>query len=121
MNKFFINKQLGIKQSVIDSVLVIMSLLVMLAVTTLPASAKQYVQSFQNNTTTLSGQAVQANMYFVKMGYWQVDQATLNLNFQVSQLTNRQTSDITVAVNGITFDSFRPKKTTGMQTRQIII
>lgn len=121
MNKFFINKQLGIKQSVIDSVLVIMGLLVFLVVTTLPASAKQYVQSFQNNTTTLSGQAVQANMYFVKMGYWQVDQATLNLNFQVSQLTNRQTSDITVAVNGITFDSFRPQKTTGMQTRQIII
>ncbi|MFC6253963.1 cellulose biosynthesis cyclic di-GMP-binding regulatory protein BcsB [Secundilactobacillus hailunensis] len=85
------------------------------------AAAKQYTQPFQNETTSLAGKAVSANMYFVKMGYWQVKKATLNLNFQVSQLTDRQVSDVTITVNGITFNSFRPSKAKGLQTKQIKI
>lgn len=78
-----------------------------------------YTQPFQNSTTTLSGDAVEANMYFIKMDYWQVKKVTINLNFQISQLANRETSDITLSLNGTKFYSFRPKKETGLQTRAI--
>ena len=80
-----------------------------------------YVQDFQNETTTLSGKSVQSNMYFTKMDYWDVKKATFNLNFQISQLASRQTSDITVSINGVKFDSFRPKDETGSQSQQIEI
>lgn len=80
-----------------------------------------YVQQFQNDTTTLSGKSVETNMYFTKMDYWNVKKATFNLNYQVSQLASRQTSDITVSINGIKFKSFRPKKKTGLQTEKITI
>ncbi len=80
-----------------------------------------YVQDFQNETTTLSGKSVQSNMYFTKMDYWDIKKATFNLNFQISQLASRQTSDITVSINGVKFDSFRPKDETGSQSQQIEI
>ncbi|WP_283805189.1 cellulose biosynthesis cyclic di-GMP-binding regulatory protein BcsB [Lentilactobacillus rapi] len=60
-------------------------------------------------------------MYFVKMGYWDVKRATLNLNFQVSQLSDKQISDITVSVNNVKFYSFRPKRVSGIQTKKINI
>ncbi|WP_225424579.1 cellulose biosynthesis cyclic di-GMP-binding regulatory protein BcsB [Lactiplantibacillus mudanjiangensis] len=83
------------------------------------SALKSYTQAFQNSTTTLSGTSVEANMYFIKMDYWQVKQATLNLNFQISQLANRATSDITLSLNGTKFYSFRPKNRTGLQTKAI--
>lgn len=85
------------------------------------ANAKQYTQPFQNTTTSLAGRSVQANMYFVKMGYWDVKEATLNLDYQVSQLDDKQNSDITVSVNGVTFESFRPSTSKGRQTKKINI
>lgn len=85
------------------------------------AKDQTYTQPFQNQTVTLSGNAVQTNMYFVKMGYWNVKQATLNLNFQVSQLSDKQISDITVSVNNVKFYSFRPKRVSGIQTKKINI
>jgi len=83
------------------------------------ANLKSYTQAFQNSTTTLSGESVTANMYFIKMDYWQLHQATLNLNFQISQLAQRSTSDITLSLNGTKFYSFRPSKRTGLQTKAI--
>lgn len=80
-----------------------------------------YTQPFQNTTTTLSGQSVSMSTYFIKMDYWKVKQATLNLSFQISQLSDRQTSDLTVAVNGVKFYSFRPSKKTGLQTKSVTI
>nr|WP_211089455.1 cellulose biosynthesis cyclic di-GMP-binding regulatory protein BcsB [Secundilactobacillus angelensis] len=121
VNKFFINKPDGIKQNVINGSLVVLTLILLLFSGSEKAAAKQYTQPFQNNTTSLSGKAVQSNMYFVKMGYWNVKQATLNLNFQVSQLNDRQISDITVTVNDVTFYSFRPTATKGIQSKQIQI
>ncbi len=85
------------------------------------ASWSTYTQPFQNSTTSLSGQAVQTSTYFVKMDYWRMHRATLNLNFQISQLSNRQLSDLTVSLNGVKFYSFRPKKQTGLQTKSIKI
>nr|WP_155431109.1 cellulose biosynthesis cyclic di-GMP-binding regulatory protein BcsB [Secundilactobacillus folii] len=95
--------------------------IVTVVLTAQTASAKQYTQPFQNPTTSLAGKSVQANMYFVKMGYWDVKKATLNLKFQISQLDDRQNSDITVSVNGVTFDSFRPSSAAGEQSKQITI
>jgi len=78
-----------------------------------------YTQQFQNDVTTLSGKSVESNMYFTKMDYWDLKKVTFNFNYQVSQLANHQTSDITVAVNGVKFYSFRPKDETGFQTEKI--
>lgn len=80
---------------------------------------KSYTQPFQNNTTTLSGKSVTANMYFTKIDYWNLKTATLNLNYKVSQLASSQISDITISINGVKFYSFRPKIKEGMQTKQI--
>lgn len=85
------------------------------------AKLKTYTQPFQNTTTSLSGQSVAMNTYFIKMDYWRVKQVTLNLNFQISQLSDRQLSDITVSVNDVKFASFRPKRQTGLQTKSIKI
>jgi cellulose synthase (UDP-forming) len=82
---------------------------------------KSYTQPFQNNTTTLSGKSVAANMYFTKIDYWELKNATLNLNYKVSQLASNQSSDITISINGIKFYSFRPDIKSGMQTKQIKI
>nr|WP_235804775.1 cellulose biosynthesis cyclic di-GMP-binding regulatory protein BcsB [Levilactobacillus parabrevis] len=131
MNKSFINKQSGIKLNAISKLMVTVVLLgvaflsVFLGAT--PASAKTkvalktYTQPFQNNTTSLSGQSVEMSTYFIKMDYWDVKKATLNLNYQVSQLSSRQLSDITVSLGGVKFASFRPNKQTGLQTKTIKI
>ena len=129
MNKSFINKQNGTKPSAINS-LVVAVVLFSLALcgglwgtTTAAAktSLKTYTQPFQNNTTSLSGQSVEMSTYFIKMDYWDVKKATLNLNYQVSQLSSRQLSDITVSLGGVKFASFRPKKQIGLQTKVIKI
>nr|WP_223876600.1 cellulose biosynthesis cyclic di-GMP-binding regulatory protein BcsB [Lactiplantibacillus daowaiensis] len=150
VNKFFINKPNGTKQNGINKwcqlvmvfVLVAALGLSSLALPTETATAetttktttkqqqkkakskanlKSYTQAFQNATTTLSGRSVEANMYFIKMDYWRVKKVTLNLNFQISQLANRQTSDITLSLNGTKFYSFRPQKRTGLQTKAISV
>lgn len=83
--------------------------------------SESYTQVFQNPTTTLSGKSVQTDMMFTKEDYWDVKKATLSLNYQISQLASRSTSDITLALNGIKFASFRPAKETGLQTKQVDI
>ncbi len=80
---------------------------------------QSYTEVFQNPTQTLDGKAVQTDLYFSKEDYWQVHKATLSLNFQISQLASRQASDITLALNGVKFTSFRPSKATGLQTKQV--
>ncbi|MBO0469393.1 cellulose biosynthesis cyclic di-GMP-binding regulatory protein BcsB [Enterococcus sp. DIV0242_7C1] len=80
-----------------------------------------FTQPFQNPTTSLTGTSVKATMYFTKIDYWDVKKATLNLKFQITQLENSQESDLTVAVNGVKFFSFRPKNTTEIQEQEITI
>lgn len=82
---------------------------------------KSYTQPFQNSTQTLSGKSVSDNTYFTKIDYWDVKKATLNLSYQVSQIADDQTSDITVSINGVKFYSFRPEIKDGVQTKQIDI
>lgn len=147
MNRFFINKQNGTKRNVINSFVTVLLALFLIstqagvvnavdapnAVAKTEAPAKEnvakvaakdvqnqsYTQTFQNSTTSLSGDFVQTNMYFSKVDYWNLKKAVFTMNFQVSQLTNRQSSDITLALNGIKFYSFRPSKDTGLQTKSI--
>lgn len=129
MNKSFINKQNGIKPNAINKVVRIMILFGVVLWCALlggisaqaKTALKTYTQPFQNNTTSLSGQSVEMSTYFIKMDYWDVKQATLNLNYQVSQLSDRQLSDITVSLGGVKFASFRPKKQTGLQSKTIKI
>lgn len=85
------------------------------------ADNQTYTQQFQNSITTLSGKSVEANMYFMKMDYWDLKKVTFNFNYQISQLANRQASDITVSLNGVKFYSFRPKDKTGFQTEKITV
>lgn len=80
---------------------------------------QSYVQPFQNQTTTLSGLTVRSTMYFTRVDYWNVKNATFTLNFEVTQLASNQDSDITVSLNGVKFYSFRPNDKKGRQTIQI--
>ena len=78
-----------------------------------------FTQPFQNTTTSLTGTAVKATTYFTKIDYWDVKKATFNLNYQITQLENQQTSDVTVAVNGVKIHSWRPENKNGRQTETI--
>lgn len=80
-----------------------------------------FTQPFQNVTSSLTGTSVKATMYFTRIDYWDVQKATFNLKYQITQLENEETSDITVAVNGVKFYSWRPAKTTEIQTETIDI
>ena len=134
MNKFFINKQSGIRPSATSSGWRILVGLLVVAISLLGSfstavakdtkaktATQTYTQPLQNTTMSLSGQAVETSSYFIKVDYWRMKHATLNLNYQVSQLADRQLSDITVAVNGTKFYSFRPVAQSGLQTKQITI
>ncbi|WP_329608896.1 cellulose biosynthesis cyclic di-GMP-binding regulatory protein BcsB [Lentilactobacillus sp. SPB1-3] len=126
MNKSFINKPNGIKQNDISKLLALFIAVVMILLGGLTAQSAKgatstYTEPFQNTTTSLSGSSVQTNMYFVKMGYWDVKKATFNLSFQISQLNDQKSSDITVMINGTKFYSFKPKNNSGIQNRQIEI
>lgn len=80
-----------------------------------------YTQNFQNDTTTLSGKSTATSMYFTKMDYWNVKKATFNFNYQVSQLADKTTSDITLSMNGVKFYSFRPEHKSGFQSKAVEI
>lgn len=58
--------------------------------------------------TSLSGMYSSAQHYFQVMDYWKVSGATLRLDYAVSQLTQGDTSSITLYINGKPFHSFRP-------------
>lgn len=125
MNRSFISKPNGIKRSVTSSLVTLIGIIIMITLmqpTSVQAADNQtYTQQFQNSITTLSGKSVEANMYFTKMDYWDLKKVTFNFNYQVSQLANRQASDITVSLNGVKFYSFRPKDKTGFQTEKITV
>ncbi|ASC09020.1 Cellulose synthase (UDP-forming) [Pediococcus pentosaceus] len=124
MNKSFINKQNGIKLSGISK-LIILTLTILLmslvGVGQVHAEDLTYTQNFQNDTTTLSGKSTATSMYFTKMDYWNVKKATFNFNYQVSQLADKTTSDITLSINGVKFYSFRPEHKSGFQSKAVEI
>lgn len=122
MNKFFIKRLSGIRLNAISSLLLaaVAAVAFFIGGTTTQAQADEaYTFEFHNQTQSLTGQTVNKNLTFQKMGYWKVKKATLNLNFQLSQLSSRQESDLTVAVNGVKVASFRPEKTTQRQAKEV--
>lgn len=82
---------------------------------------ESFAQPFQNKTITLSGTSVRSTMYFTRVDYWDVKRATFNFTFALTQLKDTQQSNITLAVNGVKFYSFAPKKTTDRQTVKVDI
>ncbi|WP_268817197.1 cellulose biosynthesis cyclic di-GMP-binding regulatory protein BcsB [Pediococcus acidilactici] len=80
-----------------------------------------YTQNFQNDTMTLSGKSTSTSMYFTKMDYWNIKKATFNFNYQVSQLADKEISDITISLNGVKFFSFRPAHRSGFQSKEVEI
>ena len=124
VSKFFIKRLNGIKLNVTSSLVVVCLTafsLLLWGKAPQAAAAESYNFEFKNQTESLTGQTVNYDLTFQKMGYWQVKKATLNLNFQLSQLSDRQESDLTVAVNGVKVASFRPEKTTQRQTKTVEI
>ncbi|WP_235859420.1 cellulose biosynthesis cyclic di-GMP-binding regulatory protein BcsB [Schleiferilactobacillus harbinensis] len=90
-------------------------------ITAVHAADLTYTQPLQNVTQSLTGQGITSDTYFVKEDYWDVQQAKLIFHYQVSQLADQRTSDITVVLNGVKFASFRPKNAAGLQTETIQI
>ncbi|MHA3065692.1 cellulose biosynthesis cyclic di-GMP-binding regulatory protein BcsB [Lacticaseibacillus saniviri] len=121
MNKSFINKQSGIKRNVISKLiwLLLLPVVLFLAPTKVQAASQTYTQAFQNQTTSVSGTGIYLDQYFIKQDYWQIESGTLNLNYKVSPLADDASSDITVELNGVTVNSFRPKNQSGQQTQRI--
>lgn len=80
-----------------------------------------FTQPFQNKTVSLTGTSVRTTMYFTRIDYWNVKKASFNMSYQITQLENKETSDLTVAVNGVKFFSWRPDNTTDIQNKTIEI
>lgn len=80
------------------------------------ADKETFITNFQSTKSSLVGSAPTSSPYFKLLDYWDVDQVTLNLDYNVSQLTKNEASSITISVNGTKFYSFRPTEST--QERQ---
>ncbi|QSF44935.1 cellulose biosynthesis cyclic di-GMP-binding regulatory protein BcsB [Paenibacillus tianjinensis] len=88
--------------------LVLIQLPAAAAAAALPGAGKlTYETSFTGSDTSLSGGEAQ-QQYFSVMDYWNVDSVTINLHFQISQITKDQQSSVTLSLNGTPFYSFRP-------------
>ncbi|UQZ34027.1 cellulose synthase [Paenibacillus sp. PK3_47] len=83
----------------------------------LPGTGKlTYETAFAGSDTPLSGGEARQQSFTI-MDYWNVEQVTVHLRFQISQITEEQQSSITLSLNGSPFYSFRPSlKNNGEQT-----
>ena len=89
--------------------------------TPLPPGTKTFAQPLQNTNVTLSGTSVRTTMYFTKIDYWNVKKATFNMTYAITQLRNDEDCNITFALNGIKFYSFKPTHHDGQQTVNVDI
>lgn len=80
-----------------------------------------YTQDFQNKVSSLSGNLVQTESYFSKMDYWKVKKANFNLKYQVSQISSKKDSNLTISINGTKIYSFKPDNEGGIHTKKIDI
>lgn len=71
-----------------------------------PLSVQQtFITEFQQNDRSLTGPISSQTIYFQVLDYWDVDQAHINLDYQVSQLTKRERSNLTFVINDAKFHS----------------
>ncbi|HEY4432033.1 MAG TPA: cellulose biosynthesis cyclic di-GMP-binding regulatory protein BcsB [Paenibacillus sp.] len=66
-----------------------------------------YTTPFTGTDTGLKGSSAQ-QQYFEVMDYWNVDELSIKLHFQISQITEEQISSVTLTLNGTPFYTFRP-------------
>lgn len=64
-----------------------------------------FITEFQQTDQSLTGPLSSQTIYFQVLDYWNVDQAQINLDYQVSQLTKRERSNLTFVVNDAKFHS----------------
>lgn len=69
-------------------------------------SQQTFITEFQQADQSLTGPISSQTVYFQVLDYWNVDQAQINLDYQVSQLTKRERSNLTFVINGAKFHSF---------------
>ncbi|MHA7963423.1 cellulose biosynthesis cyclic di-GMP-binding regulatory protein BcsB [Paenibacillus sp. CAU 1782] len=72
------------------------------------AGTERYEMSVISSDASLSGAYTSRQEYFQVPEHWEVDGATLHLDYQVSQLAIEDRSSITLQMNGASFYSFRP-------------
>ncbi len=70
-------------------------------------SSLTYETLFTGTDVSLSGSSSQ-QQFFKVMDYWNVDELSINLHFQISQITEDQNSSVTLSLNGSPFYTFRP-------------
>ncbi|WP_410512790.1 cellulose biosynthesis cyclic di-GMP-binding regulatory protein BcsB [Paenibacillus sp. BR2-3] len=66
-----------------------------------------YETSFAGTDHSLTGTSFRQE-YFQIMDYWNVEKVTVNLHFQISQITADKVSSVTLSLNGTPFYTFRP-------------
>lgn len=107
------------KKSLFSIGLICMSLLLgpflplgsMIASAAEEAGMERYEMSVISSDASLSGAYTSRQEYFQLPDHWQVDEAILHLDYQVSQLAIEDRSSITLQMNGVSFYSFRPDPT----------
>jgi len=72
------------------------------------AGMARYELPFVSSDASLSGAYTSRQEYFQLPSHWQINEATLNLDYQVSQLALEDRSSMTLEVNGVSLYSFRP-------------
>lgn len=107
------------KKSLFSIGLICMSLLLgpflplgsMIASAAEEAGMERYEMSVISSDASLSGAYTSRQEYFQLPDHWQVDEAMLHLDYQVTQLAIEDRSSITLQINGVSFYSFRPDPT----------
>lgn len=70
-----------------------------------PMAQQTFITDFQQGDQSLTGPLSSQTIYFQILDYWNVDQAQINLDYQVSQLTKRERSNLTFVINDAKFHS----------------
>ncbi|TFJ72344.1 cellulose biosynthesis cyclic di-GMP-binding regulatory protein BcsB [Carnobacterium maltaromaticum] len=84
------------------------------------AEPQTFITKFDNTDSSLTGVSATTNLYFQILDYWEVDQVRLNLDYQISQLTKNDVSSVTLSINGMKFNSFRPTETS-LEKQHLVI
>ncbi|OCT14195.1 cellulose synthase [Paenibacillus pectinilyticus] len=82
------------------------------------SGAKQVQTNFAD--TSLLGGVTYTQQFFQVENYWNVSSVDLHLDYQISQLLQNQSSSITLSINNVPFQSFRPLVQEG-KTQQMTV
>ncbi|GKU76058.1 glycosyl transferase [Paenibacillus sp. L3-i20] len=97
-----------IKNSSSRIITALVAALIMFTSTPLSANALGYPILLSEQDRYLSGIMASNQSYFQLPSYWNVESATVKLDYTASQLSKQEQSSVTLFVNGTPFYSFRP-------------